>query len=107
GLIHGFGLSTRLQQMTLVEDPQLLPKILAFNVGVEVGQIAALGLMIWVVRLWRQTAVWQPVMRGANAVLLLVGLALFASQISGFVRERESTATLAFRDGPAPLEARL
>ncbi len=53
GLIHGFGLSTRLQQITLPSDPELVSKILAFNVGVELGQIAALGLMIWVVRLWR------------------------------------------------------
>ena len=107
GLIHGFGLSTRLQEMTLVDDPQLLQKILAFNVGVEVGQIAALGVMIWAVRLWRQTAVWQPVMRGANAVLLLVGLGLFAMQISGFVSERESAATIAHHEAPAAREALL
>ncbi len=53
GLIHGFGLSTRLQEMTLAKDPELVPKILAFNVGVELGQIAALVLMTAVVRLWR------------------------------------------------------
>jgi hypothetical protein len=107
GLIHGFGLSTRLQQMTLVEDPQLLPKILAFNVGVEVGQIAALGLMIWAVRLWRQTALWQPVMRGANALLLLAGLGLFAMQISGFLSERGSAMIIAHHEAPAGREARL
>lgn len=84
GLIHGFGLSTRLQQMTLTEDPQLISKILAFNVGVEFGQIAALCLMVGVVRLWRQTTVWQPVMRASNAGLLTAGLALFAVQISAF-----------------------
>lgn len=86
GLIHGFGLSTRLQQMTLADDPQIVAKILAFNVGVELGQIAALSLMIVVVRLWRETTVWQPVMRGANAALLAAGLVLFASQISSFMK---------------------
>lgn len=95
GLIHGFGLSTRVQAMTLAEDPQLLPKILAFNVGVELGQIAALCAMIFVVRLWRETSVWQPVMRTANALLLLVGLGLFAFQLVSFAREQAPPRTLA------------
>jgi hypothetical protein len=82
GLIHGFGLSTRLQAMTLVDDPQLVSKILSFNLGVELGQVAALALMIGVVRLWRQTSVWQPVMRASNAGLFTAGLALFAVQVA-------------------------
>lgn len=82
GLIHGFGLSTRLQEMTLVEDPQLVPKILAFNVGVEMGQIAALSLMIGVVRLWRQTRVWKPVLQVSNAGIFVVGLGLFTAQVA-------------------------
>ena len=41
GLLHGFGLSTRLQQLPLGDDPfSTLMRILSFNVGVEVGQIA-------------------------------------------------------------------
>jgi len=39
GLIHGFGLSTRLQQINL-GDNNLIYSILSFNVGVEFGQIA-------------------------------------------------------------------
>jgi hypothetical protein len=92
GLIHGFGLSTRLQDMTLVEDSGLVSKILAFNVGVELGQIAALSLMIGVVRLWRQTTVWTPVMRAANLALLVAGLGLFAVQMDGFVRDDTQVA---------------
>jgi hypothetical protein len=42
GLIHGFGLSTRLQEMALARDPDLFEKIVAFNIGVELGQVAAL-----------------------------------------------------------------
>ena len=38
GLIHGFGLSTRLQEITLGSEG-LITKILAFNVGVELGQV--------------------------------------------------------------------
>ena len=44
GLIHGFGLSTRLQELPLGGDG-LVVRILAFNVGVELGQIAALAFM--------------------------------------------------------------
>jgi len=44
GLIHGFGLSTRLQQINL-GDNNLIYSILSFNVGVELGQIAALAIV--------------------------------------------------------------
>src|SRR5215207_2710924 len=44
GLIHGLGLSTRLQQLPLGHDGLVL-RILSFNVGVEVGQIMALVVM--------------------------------------------------------------
>jgi hydrogenase/urease accessory protein HupE len=40
GLIHGLGLSTRLQEVGLPDDG-MIPRVLAFNVGVEVGQLAA------------------------------------------------------------------
>jgi hypothetical protein len=49
GLLHGFGLSTRLQE--ILEDMSqegLLAKILMFNVGVEVGQVLALTSIVWV-----------------------------------------------------------
>ncbi|MBX2845887.1 MAG: HupE/UreJ family protein, partial [Saprospiraceae bacterium] len=41
GLIHGFGLSTKLQSFE-IGDSQFLPKILSFNLGVELGQVLAL-----------------------------------------------------------------
>ena len=41
GLIHGLGLSTRLQQLPLSEE-NLLMNIISFNVGIEIGQISAL-----------------------------------------------------------------
>src|SRR5215208_8344220 len=55
GLIHGFGLSTRLQQLPLGQDG-LIVRILSFNVGVEVGQILALAAMGLVLASWRKTA---------------------------------------------------
>src|SRR5215203_1235470 len=54
GLIHGFGLSTRLQQLPLGQDGLVL-RILSFNVGVEVGQIIALAGMWVFLSQWRKT----------------------------------------------------
>src|SRR5215207_4919579 len=47
GLIHGFGLSTRLQQLPLGQEGLIL-RFLSFNVGVEIGQILALSVM-WII----------------------------------------------------------
>ncbi|HNE58998.1 MAG TPA: HupE/UreJ family protein, partial [Nitrosomonas sp.] len=47
GLLHGFGLSTRLQQLPLGDDSTgILLRILSFNLGVEIGQIVALVVMV-------------------------------------------------------------
>ena len=55
GLIHGFGLSTRLQQLPLGDDSTaMLFRILSFNVGVEVGQIVALSVMLIFLNGWRK-----------------------------------------------------
>jgi hypothetical protein len=53
GLIHGFGLATRLQQVQLPEQG-LVTRILAFNLGVELGRLAALVVMGWALGLARE-----------------------------------------------------
>jgi hypothetical protein len=45
GLVHGLGLSTRLQDLGLPEDG-LVGRVLLFNVGVELGQLLALALIV-------------------------------------------------------------
>jgi hypothetical protein len=45
GLARGFGLSTKLQDLSLSADG-LVPNMIAFNVGVELGQFAALALIL-------------------------------------------------------------
>jgi hydrogenase/urease accessory protein HupE len=44
GLIHGFGLASRLAEAGLPEDG-LLWRVIAFNVGIEIGQITAIAVM--------------------------------------------------------------
>lgn len=87
GLIHGFGLSARLQDLTLGSEEGLLAKILYFNLGVELGQIAALLVMAVVIRAWQQTIVWEPITRITNGALVFFGFLLLLFQLHGYVHE--------------------
>lgn len=84
GLIHGFGLSTRLQQVTIGEGLPLLGKIISFNIGVEAGQVAALALMLLFLSTWRLTESYTHFSKASNAGLIIVGGCLFIMQIHGF-----------------------
>jgi HupE / UreJ protein len=87
GLIHGFGLSTRLQQLPLGEEG-LVTRILCFNLGVELGQIAALSV-IWIILAgWRRTASFARFSRAANAALMGAGLLLLLMQLHGYQHSR-------------------
>ncbi len=86
GLIHGFGLSTRLQQLPLGDD-NLILKILSFNVGVELGQIVALTAMLAVISQWRKTASFTRFSVLSNKALILAGICLFAFQMVGFAKD--------------------
>lgn len=94
GLIHGFGLSTRLQQMTLAKDPELVTKIIAFNVGVEFGQIAALVLMTAVVKVWRTSTAFPAIARATNGALIAASAVLLALQIHGYVTSTQDVPTV-------------
>ena len=83
GLIHGFGLSTRLQQLPLGHDGLVL-RILSFNVGVEVGQILALTAMWVVLSSWRKTSSFQKFSKVANVALLSAGVLLLLMQLHGY-----------------------
>ena len=83
GLIHGFGLSTRLQQLPLDQD-NLLMSIIAFNVGIEFGQIAALSIMLIGLAGWRKLPSFEPFSRIANYSLCFFGVVLFLMQMHGY-----------------------
>ena len=87
GLIHGFGLSTRLQQLPLGHDGLVL-RILSFNVGVEVGQILALTAMWLVLSRWRQTGSFTKFSKVANVGLLFAGVLLLLMQLHGYQHTR-------------------
>ena len=84
GLIHGFGLSTRLQQLPIRDDSALLMHIVSFNVGVETGQILALIIMGSMLRLWRRSASFNSWSVLANGLLMTIGTMLLFMQLHGF-----------------------
>ena len=83
GLIHGFGLSTRLQQLPLGQEGLVL-RILSFNLGVEVGQIVALSGMWIILAGWRKTASFMKFSKVANAALMFAGVLLLLMQLHGY-----------------------
>jgi hypothetical protein len=46
GLVHGFGFSFALRESLQFAGSHLLTSLLSFNVGVELGQLAVLGVMV-------------------------------------------------------------
>jgi HupE / UreJ protein len=85
GLLHGFGLSTRLQQLPLGDDKfSMLMRILSFNVGVEIGQIAALCVMVALLAAWRKRPSFQRFSVLANIGLVYAGGLLLLMQLHGF-----------------------
>ena len=84
GLIHGFGLSTRLQQLPLGSEDLVL-KILSFNVGVELGQIVALSIMLLVLLGWRKTESFTRFSKASNVILMLLGGLLLLMQLHGYL----------------------
>jgi hypothetical protein len=85
GLLHGFGLSTRLQQLPLGDDnTSILLRILSFNLGVEVGQIAALTVMVGLLAFWRHHPSFKRFSFAANLALVYAGVLLLLMQLHGY-----------------------
>ena len=83
GFFHGFGLATKLQDFSLSPDG-LVPNILAFNVGVEIGQLLALSGILIVMGFWRRTAAFNRQAVIANTFLMTAGFILIGYQLTGF-----------------------
>jgi hypothetical protein len=89
GLIHGFGLSTRLQEFSLGNEG-IVTKILAFNIGVELGQIIALSVILGLFAAWRSSKRFEQFGTAANIGLLCAGAGLFVYQMNGFFTDSHS-----------------
>ena len=88
GLIHGFGLSTRLQQLNLT-DHNLIYSILSFNVGVELGQISALLIVFPLLLLIRRES-FKKISVLLNWGLIFLGMLLLIYQLNGYFTFEEN-----------------
>jgi hypothetical protein len=84
GLIHGFGLSTKLQEVAVASGINLsLAQILCFNVGVEFGQIAVLIILFPLLSLLRGKS-FDSISKISNGLLVVAGVCLLAYQLNGY-----------------------
>jgi hypothetical protein len=89
GLFHGLGLATRLQSFAL-EPASRLVNLVAFNIGVEMGQLCALGAMLLCILWWRTRPSFAQQATRLNAAVFLAGLWLAGAQVSGYIQSRLS-----------------
>jgi hypothetical protein len=84
GLFHGFGLATKLQEFSLSDDG-LLGNMISFNIGVEIGQVLALGVILIIFAFWRRNENFYNHAFVANTALMVGGFLLMGYQIAGYL----------------------
>ncbi|WP_380168981.1 HupE/UreJ family protein [Jannaschia sp. R86511] len=100
GLIHGLGLSTRLQALDLPEEGLLL-RVIAFNVGIEIGQLIAIagivGLTMGAQWMWRTRNQQQPQAVQVASIALVLGGVVAAGAVAGgaLIGEEDEVAATA------------
>lgn len=83
GLFHGFGLATKILDYKISPDG-LIPNLIAFNVGVELGQLIALGLILIAMGFWRRSGGFIRHAYSANVALMAGGFIFVGYQLTGF-----------------------
>ena len=83
GLFHGFGLATKLQELTISPNG-LVTNIISFNVGVELGQMLALTFVLIVLTYWRTRPTFLSRAFAANTALMAGGFMLMGYQLTGY-----------------------
>lgn len=83
GLFHGLGLATKILDFEVAADG-LIPNLIAFNVGVEIGQLLALSAILTAMGYWRGTWAFQRHAWSANVALMSAGFILMGVQLMGY-----------------------
>lgn len=83
GFFHGLGLATKILDYDIAPNG-LLPNLLAFNVGVEIGQLIALAMILIVMGFWRRTPSFWKHAYTANVVMMSAGFILIGYQLTGY-----------------------
>lgn len=72
GLFHGFGFSTLLKEMHLPRQ-SLIPSVLLFNAGVEVGQLAIITILYPLLRAMRRIGQHHRIEKGLSLLIAFFG----------------------------------
>jgi hypothetical protein len=83
GFCHGFGLSSKILDYNIAPDG-LVPNLLAFNVGVEVGQLLALAAILIAMSYWRRRDSFWKYAYSANTIMMSAGFVLIGYQLVGY-----------------------
>ena len=83
GFFHGFGLATKILDYELAAEG-LIPNLLAFNVGVEIGQLLGLGAILIAMSFWRRTVSFSRHAYAANVAIMTAGFVLVGYQLAGY-----------------------
>jgi hypothetical protein len=86
GFFHGFGLASKLQELSMSREG-LIPNLISFNVGVELGQLMALTLILLLMNLWRLSGSYFRSAVVANAALMAAGFVLIGYQLAGYAQQ--------------------
>lgn len=84
GLFHGFGLATKIQEFKLPAEG-LATNLLAFNVGVELGQFIALMFILLAINYWRSFESFDRFSKVTNTALMSAGFMLVGVQLTGYL----------------------
>ena len=84
GLFHGFGLATKILDYEMAPDG-LVPNLILFNIGVEIGQLLALAMILIAISFWRKSGNFLRHAYSANAVMMMLGFLLMGYQITGYI----------------------
>ncbi|MDQ7089578.1 MAG: HupE/UreJ family protein [Methylococcales bacterium] len=84
GLCHGFGLATKLQDFNLPQQA-LWKNLIAFNIGVELGQFIALFFILIALGFWRRHKSYYHFSTTTNTLLMTGGFVLFGYQLTGYL----------------------
>jgi len=84
GLFHGFGLATKLQEFEFSREG-LLENLIAFNIGVELGQFFALTFVLIILSVWRRHASYIKFSTVSNTCLMSAGLMLTMLHLTGYL----------------------
>jgi hypothetical protein len=85
GLFHGLGLATKLQDLGLARDG-LLANLISFNLGVELGQLMALVVIVFVLRRLTFAPESNRIGNIVNSMLVVAGFALMTYQINQYLQ---------------------